>query len=190
MYSAYNRGDTMNVEEYKGHIKEVLITQKEIAEKMAEVGRYIDEKYSGKPLLIAGILKGSFVFLADLAKTVTIPCEFGFMAAQSYYGGTETTGEVRITLDLQQDISKYHVIIAEDIIDTGNTLKAITDIIGARNPLSLEIITLLDKPERRTTDIDADYSMFTIPDKFVVGYGLDYGEYYRNLPYIAEIKTE
>lgn len=180
----------MNVEEYRGHIKEVLITQKEIAEKMAEVGRYIDEKYLGKPLLIAGILKGSFVFLADLAKTVTIPCEFGFMVAQSYYGGTETTGEVRITLDLQQDISRYHVIIAEDIIDTGNTLKAITDIIRARNPLSLEIIALLDKPERRTADIDADYAMFTIPDKFVVGYGLDYGEYYRNLPYIAEIKTE
>ncbi len=174
----------------KYSIKKVLITQESIAEEIAKAGKYIDGKYSGKPLLIVGILKGSFVFLADLAKTVTIPCEFGFMAAQSYYGGTETTGEVRITLDLQQDISKYHVIIAEDIIDTGNTLKAVADILKSRNPLSLEIIALLDKPERRTADIEADYTLFTIPDKFVVGYGLDYDEYYRNLPYIAEIETE
>lgn len=180
----------MDCNKYREHIKSVLITSESIAEKMAEVGRYIDEKYSGKPLLIVGILKGSFVFMADLAKNVTIPCEFGFMGTQSYYGGTESTGEVRITLDLQQDISKYHVVIAEDIIDTGNTLKAVTDILRARNPLSLEIVALLDKPERRIADISADYTMFTIPDKFVVGYGLDYGEYYRNLPYIAEIESE
>lgn len=180
----------MDSEKYMKSIKNVLITRESIADGVAEAGKYIDEKYSGKPLVIVGILKGSFVFLADLAKNVTIPCEFGFMAAQSYYGGTESTGEVRITLDLQQDISKYHVIIAEDIIDTGRTLKAVADILRARNPLSLEIIALLDKPERRVADIQADYTVFTIPDKFVVGYGLDYDEYYRNLPYIAEIESE
>ena len=180
----------MDSEKYRERIKSVLITRESIAEGLVKVGKYIDENYSGKPLIIVGILKGSFVFLADLAKNVTIPCEFGFMAAQSYYGGTESTGEVRITLDLQQDISKYHVIIAEDIIDTGRTLKAVADILRARNPLSLEIIALLNKSERRIADIEADYTMFAIPDKFVVGYGLDYGEYYRNLPYIAEIESE
>lgn len=180
----------MDSRKYKDSIKNILITQENIAEELVNVGKYIDEKYSGKPLLIIGILKGSFVFLADLAKVVKIPCKFEFMAVQSYYGGTETTGNIRINLDLQQDISKYHVIIAEDIIDTGNTLKAVADILKKRNPLSLEIITLLDKPERREADIQADYTLFTIPDKFVVGYGLDYGEYYRNLPYIAEIESE
>lgn len=180
----------MDSEKYRERIKSVLINRESIVDGLLKVGKYIDEKYSGKPLIIVGILKGSFVFLADLAKNVTIPCEFGFMAAQSYYGGTKSTGEVRITLDLQQDISKYHIIIAEDIIDTGHTLKAVADILKARNPLSLEIIALLDKPERRIADIQADYTVFTIPDKFVVGYGLDYGEYYRNLPYIAEIESE
>lgn len=175
---------------YREKIKSVLISRENIDRGLAKASKYIDEKYSGRPLIIVGILKGSFVFVADLAKNVTIPCEFGFMATQSYYGGTESTGEVRITLDLQQDISRYHVIIAEDIIDTGYTLKAVADILRARNPLSLEIIALLDKPERRIADIQADYTVFTIPDKFVVGYGLDYGEYYRNLPYIAEIESE
>ncbi|MCM1132311.1 MAG: hypoxanthine phosphoribosyltransferase [Ruminococcus flavefaciens] len=170
----------------KYSIKNVLISQERISAELVRVGEYIDRKYDGKPLLIVGILKGSFVFLGDLAKTVTIPCRFGFMAVQSY-SGTESTGEINITLDLQQDISAYHVVIAEDIIDTGCTLRAVADILRKRNPLSLEIITLLDKPDRREADIQADYSMFTIPDSFVVGYGLDYDEYYRNLPYIAEI---
>lgn len=172
------------------NIKNILISQEEIAEKIKTAGRYIDEKYADKPLVIIGILKGSFVFLADLAKAVTIPCKFDFMAAQSYYNGTESTGKVNITLDLQQDISGCHVIIAEDIIDSGITLKAISDILKARNPLSLKIITLLDKPHRRKAEIKADYTMFTIPDKFIVGYGLDYGEYYRNLPYIAELELQ
>lgn len=169
-------------------IKSVLITQEEITAEVTKVGEYIDRKYSGRPLLIVSILKGSFVFLADLAKVIKIPCQFGFMAVQSYYNGTESTGRAEITLDLSQDISGYNVIIAEDIIDSGVTLKAVSEMLRARNPLSLEIITLLDKPERRKADINADYSLFTIPDKFVVGYGLDYGEYYRNLPYIAEIE--
>lgn len=165
----------------------ILLSEQQIRNKTAETGNYINRKYKDKPLLIVGILKGAFVFIADLIRTIDIPCEVGFMCAESY-SGTESTGTVNITLDLKQDISQYHVIIAEDIIDTGLTLRAVADILKARNPLSLEIIALLDKPSRRTADIDADISLFTIPDLFVVGYGLDYNENYRNLPYIAELK--
>ncbi|MDE7365577.1 MAG: hypoxanthine phosphoribosyltransferase [Ruminococcus sp.] len=168
-------------------MESILFSEQEIRNKTSETGNYISRKYKDKPLLIVGILKGSFVFLADLIRAIDIPCEVGFMCAESYEG-TESTGEVRITLDLKQDISQYHVIIAEDIIDTGRTLKAVADILKERNPLSLEIITLLDKPSRRIADIDADISLFTIPDLFVVGYGLDYNENFRNLPYIAELR--
>lgn len=169
------------------NIKQILFSEQQIKYKTAETGNYINRKYKDKPLLFVGILKGAFVFVADLMRAVDIPCEVGFMCAESY-NGTESTGTVNITLDLKQDISQYHVIIAEDIIDTGLTLKAVVDILKARNPLSLEIITLLDKPSRRVADIDADISLFTIPDLFVVGYGLDYNEKYRNLPYIAELR--
>lgn len=168
-------------------MQNILFSEKQIRNKTAETGNYISRKYKDKPLLVVGILKGAFVFIADLIRAIDIPCEVGFMCAESYEG-TESTGEVRITLDLKQDVSQYHVIIAEDIIDTGRTLKAVADILKARNPLSLEIITLLDKPSRRIADIDADISLFTIPDLFVVGYGLDYNENYRNLPYIAELR--
>ena len=130
------------------------------------------------------------MFLADLIRTVSIPCEVGFMCAQSYYSGTSSSGIVNITMDLEQDVSGYHVIIVEDIIDTGRTLKDVAELIKARNPLSLKIVTLLDKPSRRIAEIDADISLFTIPDLFVVGYGLDCGEIYRSLPYIAEYGAE
>ncbi|MDE6519748.1 MAG: hypoxanthine phosphoribosyltransferase [Ruminococcus sp.] len=168
-------------------MQDILFSEQQIRNKTAETGNYISRKYKDKPLLVVGILKGAFVFIADLIRAIDIPCEVGFMCAESYEG-TESTGEVRITLDLKQDVSQYHVIIAEDIIDTGRTLKVVADILKARNPLSLEIITLLDKPSRRIADIDADISLFTIPDLFVVGYGLDYNENYRNLPYIAELR--
>lgn len=168
-------------------MENILFSEQQIRNKTAEAGNYISRKYKDKPLLVVGILRGSFVFLADLIRTIDIPCEVGFMSAESYEG-TESTGKVRITLDLKHDISQYHVIIAEDIIDTGRTLRVVADILKARNPLSLEIITLLDKPSRRIADIDADVSLFTIPDLFVVGYGLDYNEKYRNLPYIAELR--
>ena len=130
------------------------------------------------------------MFLADLIRTVSVPCEVGFMCAQSYYSGTSSSGIVNITMDLEQDVSGYHVIIVEDIIDTGRTLKDVAELIKARNPLSFKIVTLLDKPSRRIAEIDADISLFTIPDLFVVGYGLDCGEIYRNLPYIAEYGAE
>ncbi len=175
----------MDKNEYTSHIEKVLISEDEIKQAVAKAGKMIDDICDGRPVRLVSILKGAFIFLADLCRAVSVPCEIGFMAASSYYSGTESTGKVDITLDLSQDISKYHVIIVEDIIDTGRTLKDISDMLRKRSPLSLRIITLLDKPSRRTVDIKADYSLFTIPDVFVVGYGLDCGEYYRSLPYIA-----
>ena len=172
--------------EYESHIKRVIISEEEIKKAVEKAGKMLSEKYEGKPLLLVSILKGAFVFLADLSKEVSIPCEIGFMAAKSYFESTESSGQVQITIDLAQDISQYHVVIVEDIIDTGRTLAEIARILRGRKPLSLEILTLLDKPERRLIDLEADYTLFTIPDYFVIGYGLDYGEYYRNLPYIAE----
>lgn len=180
----------MTPDSYEKGIKRILINENEIRMKISEAGKYIDSLYDGRPILLVGILKGCFVFLADLARAVSVPCEVAFMAAQSYYSGTDSSGSVDITMDLKQDVSGYHVIIAEDIIDTGRTLSKIFRMIKERSPLSLRVITLLDKPERRAVDFKADVSLFTIEDVFVVGYGLDCGEYYHNLPYIAEFNEE
>lgn len=182
--------ETVNVEEYNGRIKRILISEDAIKEAVKEAGRKISESYDGRPILLVSILKGAFVFMADLCRAITVPCEIAFMCAQSYYKGTESTGKVNITLDLTQDISKYHVIIVEDIIDTGRTLNDIVNILKGRNPLSLRVVTLLDKPSRRLVEFKADMSLFTIEDHFVIGYGLDCGECYRNLPYIAEYNEE
>ncbi|MBR6070617.1 MAG: hypoxanthine phosphoribosyltransferase [Ruminococcus sp.] len=167
-------------------IKRVVVSEDEIRARIAEAGKYIDSIYDGRPILLVSILKGSFVFLADLARAVTVPCEIAFMAAKSYYESTQSSGIVHITMDLDRDISDCHVIIVEDIIDTGRTLADVVKLLRSREPLSLRVVTLLDKPERRAVPFEADMSLFTIPDLFVIGYGLDYGEYYRNLPYIAE----
>ncbi len=167
-------------------IKRVIITEDEIRSSIKALGRELDGIYDGRPLLLVSILKGSFVFLADLCRAVSVPCEIGFMCASSYYDGTVSTGQVKISMDLAQDISKYHVVIVEDIIDTGRTLCEIVKILRSREPLSLRVVTLLDKPSRRQTDFKADISLFTVDDLFVIGYGLDCGEYYRNLPYIGE----
>lgn len=174
--------------EFRQHINRVIIPEEDIKKAVAEAGKMLSEKYNGKPLLLVSILKGAFIFLGDLSRAVTIPCEIGFMAAKSYFDSTESSGNVKITLDIAQDISKYNVVIVEDIIDTGKTLHEVMKYLKAKSPLSLMVLTLLDKPERRQVDLEADYSLFTIPDYFVIGYGLDYGEYYRNLPYIAEFK--
>lgn len=174
------------VQEYQRKIKRILITEDEIKAAIAKAGKEISDSYDGRPILLVSILKGAFVFMADLCRAITVPCEIGFMCAQSYYSGTVSTGVVKITMDLNQDISNYHVIIVEDIIDTGRTLNDIVKMLKARNPLSLRVVTLLDKPDRRLVDFKADLSLFTIPDHFVIGYGLDCGEIYRNLPYIAE----
>jgi hypoxanthine phosphoribosyltransferase len=175
-----------SVEEYQKKIKRVLITEEEIKAAVKMAGREIDKLYDGRPILLVSILKGAFVFMADICRAVTVPCEIGFMCAKSYFEGTTSSGNVKITMDLSQDISKYHVIIVEDIIDTGRTLKEVVAILKQRNPLSLKVITLLDKPDRRVVDFKADKVLFTIPDFFVIGYGLDCGEHFRNLPYIAE----
>ena len=173
-------------EEFNSRIKQVIITKEQIDEAVRKAGADISAEYEGRPLLLVSILKGAYVFMADLCRAVGIPCEIGFMAAKSYYEGTESSGKVKITLDLSQDISQYHVIIVEDIIDTGRTLNDIIKMLKARNPLSLKVLTLLDKPSRRLVELEADVSLFTIPDLFVIGYGLDCGEIYRNLPYVAE----
>lgn len=182
--------ETCTMEEYNRRIKRVVITKEEIDAAIKEAGKKISESYDGRPILLVSILKGAFVFMADLCRAITVPCEIAFMCAKSYYKGTTSSGVVKITMDLDQDISKYHVIIVEDIIDTGRTLNDIVKLLKARNPLSLRVVTLLDKPERRLVEFKADMALFTIPDFFVIGYGLDCGEYFRNLPYIAEYQTE
>ena len=175
-----------NIEEYQSKIKRIIISKEEIDKAIAETGKKIDALYDGRPILLVSILNGAFVFMADLCRAVSVPCEIGFMCAKSYYSGTVSTGIVKITMDLDKDISKYHVIIVEDIIDTGRTLKDVCNMLKQRNPLSLRVITLLDKPSRRLVEFEPDMALFTIPDFFVIGYGLDCAEYYRNLPYIAE----
>lgn len=182
--------EKISVEEFNSKIKRVLISEEEIREATKKIGKEISDSYDGHPILLVSILKGAFVFMADLLREITVPCEIGFMCAKSYYNGTVSTGAVKITMDLEQDISKYHVIIVEDIIDTGRTLNDVVNLLKTRNPISLKVVTLLDKPSRRKVDFKADVSLFTIPDHFVIGYGLDCAEHYRNLPYIAEYGGE
>ncbi len=173
-------------EEFNKKIKRVLFTKTEIDEAIKKAADSINQSYDGKPILLVSILKGAFVFMADFCRAITVPCEIGFLCAKSYYSGTQSSGVVKITMDLEQDVSKYHLVIIEDIIDTGRTLNDVVNMLKSRNPLSLRVVTLLDKPDRRLVDFKADISLFTIPDLFVIGYGLDYAEMYRNLPYIAE----
>ena len=177
---------TESMADFNSKIKRIVITEEEIKEAVIKAGKEISDLYDGRPILLVSILKGAFVFMADLCRAITVPCEIGFMCAKSYYNDTVSSGMVNITMDLAQDVSKYHVIIVEDIVDTGRTLNDIVGLLKARNPISLKVVTLLDKPSRRIVDFNPDMSLFVIPDYFVIGYGLDCGEYYRNLPYIAE----
>lgn len=176
------------MENNHGKIKRIIISEEEISKAVETAGKKLSQEYAGKPVLLVSILKGAFIFLGDICRRMDINCRVDFMETKSYFGGTESSGRVEIIMDLKHDVSKYHVIIIEDIIDTGRTLKEVVRIIKERNPLSVRIVTLLDKPSRRTSDLNADLSLFTIPDYFVVGYGLDYDGYYRNLPYIAEFE--
>ena len=166
-------------------IKSVLITEEQLAAKVAEMGQAISRDFAGKKLIVIGVLKGSVVFMADLLRHITIPVEMDFMAVSSYGAGVKTTGVVKILKDLDRLIEGYHVLVVEDILDSGMTLSYLTELLRDRGPASVRIATLLDKPERRKVDIAPDYVGFTVPDEFVVGYGLDYAELYRNLPYVG-----
>ena len=172
------------------NIDRVLISEAELKAKVEELGAAITKDYEGKPLLLVGILKGSMMFMADLMRAIKINCKIDFMSVSSYGSGTQTSGQVRIILDLNKPIKDYDILIVEDILDSGVTLSYIKQLLLPRGPKSIRICTLLDKPERRKADIKADYFGFTIPDAFVVGYGLDYDEDYRNLPYVGIIKDE
>ena len=173
----------------KNDIERVLISEAEIEAEVARVGRQISEDFRDKNPIFVGVLKGCFIFMADLMRHVDIKCTMDFMAVSSY-SGTSSTGAVKINKDLGQDIEGRHVIIVEDILDSGVTLSYLKHYLLGRKPASITIATLLDKPARRKSDIVADYSCFEVPDAFVVGYGLDYNEQYRNLPYIGVLKPE
>ena len=170
-------------------IERILISEEEIQKKVAEMGKKISEDFRDKDPLFVGVLKGCFIFMADLMRYVEIRCSMDFMAVSSY-SGTSSTGAVKINKDLSEDIEGRHVIIVEDILDSGVTLSYLKQYLMVRKPASISIATLMDKPARRKADVYADYSCFEIPDAFVVGYGLDYNERYRNLPYIGVLKPE
>lgn len=180
----------MTQQQFDSKIKRVIISEEEIKEAIKKAGKSISDSYDGRPILLVSVLKGAFVFMADLLKTITVPCEVAFMCAKSYYQGTNSSGMVNITMDLDIDVKDQNVIIVEDIIDTGRTLKDIYNLLLQREPKSLKVVTLLDKPDRRVVEFTPDMALFTIPDFFVIGYGLDCGEYYRNLPYIAEYNQD
>lgn len=174
----------------KDDIQEILISKERIRRAIKKIGLQIDRDYKDKNLLLVSVLKGSIVFMADLIRAISLPCQIDFMAVSSYGSGTTSSGAVKILKDLDIDLEGFDVLIVEDILDSGKTLSYILEILKSRNPASLKICTLFDKPERRQVDLDADYKGFRVPDKFIVGYGLDYDEFYRNLPYVAVLKPE
>ena len=170
-------------------IERILISEEELQNKVSEMGKQISRDFQGKDPIFVGVLKGCFIFMADLMRYVDISCSMDFMSVSSY-SGTSSTGAVKINKDLGEDIEGRHLIIVEDILDSGVTLSYLKQYLMVRKPASITIATLMDKPARRKADIYADYSCFEIPDAFVVGYGLDYNERYRNLPYIGVLKPE
>lgn len=171
-------------------MEKVLLSAEEIQEKVKELGAQISKDYEGKNLMLISILKGSIVFMSDLMRAITIHCKIDFMAVSSYGSSTKTSGVVRILKDLDIPLENYDVLIVEDILDSGMTLDYITKILNERHPNSIKICTLLDKPARRKIDIKADYVGFLVPDEFVVGYGLDYDERYRNVPFVGVLRPE
>ena len=171
-------------------IDHVLFSEEQLAQRVAEIAAQIDKDYAGKEPLLVSVLRGSFVFMADLVRQITVPCTVDFMAVSSYGSGTTSSSQVKIVKDLSETIEGKDVIVVEDILDSGNTLSYLLKLLEARRPASIRLCTLLDKPERRTKPVEVQYSGFTIPDEFVVGYGLDYDERYRNLPYIGVLKPK
>ena len=169
-------------------LERVLLTEEEIQRKVSEIGARITADFRGENPLFVGVLKGCFVFMADLMRHVDLPCSIDFMAVSSYGSGTKTTGAVKIIKDLNQDIEGRDIILVEDILDSGVTLNYLTEYLSVRKPATITIATLMDKPSRRKAPVYARYAGFEIPDAFVVGYGLDYDERYRNLPYIGILR--
>ena len=171
-------------------VERVLFSEEELHRRVAEIAAQIDKDYEGKEPVIISVLRGSFVFMADLVRQIHVPCTVDFMAVSSYGSGTSSSGQVKIVKDLSEQIEGKDLIVVEDILDSGKTLFYLREILQKRNPASIRIATLLNKPARREADIVPDYSCFEVPDEFVVGYGLDYAEKYRNLPYIGVLKPE
>ena len=166
-------------------IERVLFTEEQLADEVAKLGAQITKDYAGKDLMVVGVLKGCAPFLVDLIRHIDLPLTMDFMAVSSYGSGTKTSGVVRILKDLNQPVEGKDLLIVEDILDSGMTLKYLTNLLSERNANSIRIATLMDKPERRKVDLHADYVGFSVPDAFIVGYGLDYAEQYRNLPYVG-----
>lgn len=173
---------------FDNDIQEVLFSEEQLKNRVQEIARQITADYQGKEIMLISVLRGSFVFMADLCRAIDLPCTLDFMAVSSYGKGTKSSGQVQITKDLSEDITDRHIIVVEDILDSGNTLSYLLKILENRHPASIHLCTLLDKPDRRVKPVQVHYSGFTIPDAFVVGYGLDYAEKYRNLPYIGILK--
>ena len=169
-------------------IDHILISEADLQKRVAELGAQISADYAGKAPLLVSVLRGSYIFMADLTRSIDCFCRVDFMAVSSYGAGTVSSGQVEIKKDLSDSIEGRDLIIVEDILDSGNTLYYLMDVLRARKPASIRICALMDKPERRTKPITADYAGFTIPDAFIVGYGLDYAERYRNLPYVGVLR--
>lgn len=169
-------------------IERVLLTEQEIAEKVKELGAQISRDYADKNPIIVCVLKGSFIFKADLVRAIDVPCTVDFMSVSSYGAGTTSSGEVKIVKDFDQSVEGRHLIIVEDILDSGRTLSYLMKTLKARGAASITLCTFLDKPERRVVPVEVTYSGFTVPDAFIVGYGLDYDQMYRNLPYVGVLK--
>lgn len=179
------------MQNYNDFLEEILIPEDRLKERIAELGVEISKDYQGKSLHMICILRGGVLFLADLMRCVTVPNTVDFMAVSSYgVGARRTTGQVRITLDLKEDISNRDVLLVEDIVDSGYTIASVLEFLETRHPQSLRVCTLLDKAERREVEVPIHYCGFTIPDKFVFGYGLDIDEYYRNLPFIGAVNPK
>ena len=171
-------------------IKGVLLSEEEISGRVEALGKQISEDYQGKNLLMISVLKGSIVFMADLMRSLTVPAAIDFMAVSSYGSGTKSSGVVKIVKDIDIDLEGKDVLIVEDILDSGMTLAYLKELLERRNPASIRIVTLLDKPSRRKAGVKPDYCGFEVPDEFLIGYGLDYAEKYRNIPYIGILKPE
>lgn len=169
---------------------EVLLSEEEISERTRALGAQISQDYAGKKLLIVSLLKGSFIFTADLVRKITVPVKIEFMTTSSYGHGEQSSGVIQIVNDVNSDLTGYDVLVVDDITDSGLTMKYVMEHLKSKNPSSVKCCVLLDKPDRRQVELVPDYLGFTIPDKFVVGYGLNYGDYYRNVPYVFAVTDQ